>query len=158
MDMWNRQKDTGKTMAELFMRNQVGLVKADNNRVQGHMMMKDAMSPCLLRDPYVISMFRREDGSVPDKLPGLMFFDVCKGVIGDLQDIQADEKNPDDCAKEPHEVTHTVDGVRYYAVSRVLPAEAQNAAADLDWDDEDEKAEDYNTFMCGGEVTAGYLM
>lgn len=106
-DMWSRQKDTGKTMAELFMLNQVGLVKADNNRVQGHMMMKDAMAPRLLRDPYVMDMVRRPDGSVPDKLPGLMFFDVCKGAIGDIQDIQADEKNPNDCAKDPHEVTHT---------------------------------------------------
>lgn len=157
-DMWNRQKDTGKTMAELFMRNQVGLVKADNNRVQGHMMMKDVMSPCLLRDPYVMAMFRREDGSVPDKLPGIMFFDVCKGVIGDLQDIQADEKNPDDCAKEPHEVTHTVDGVRYYAVSRVLPAESKGSVEVLDWDDEDEGTADYDTFMCGGEISQGYLI
>lgn len=106
-DMWSRQKDTGKTMAELFMLNQVGLIKADNNRVQGHMMMKDAMAPRLLRDPYVMDMVRRPDGSVPDKLPGLMFFDVCKGAIGDIQDIQADEKNPNDCAKDPHEVTHT---------------------------------------------------
>lgn len=156
-DMWNRQKDTGKTMAEIFMLNQVGLVKADNNRVQGHMMVKDAMSPILLRDPYVISMFRREDGTVPDKLPGLMFFDVCKGVIGDLQDIQADEKNPNDCAKDPHEVTHTVDGVRYYCVSRVLPAEAIRAKEE-DWEDEeDEENESYDDYM-RGSGTAGYLV
>lgn len=107
MDMWNRQKDTGKTMAEIFMLNQVGLVKADNNRVQGHMMMKEAMSLIPLRDPFVISMFRREDGTVPERLPGLMFFDVCKEAISDIQDIQADEKNPNDCAKDPHDVTHT---------------------------------------------------
>lgn len=157
MDMWNRQKDTGKTMAEIFMLNQVGLVKADNNRVQGHMMVKDAMAPILLRDPYVISMFQREDGTVPDKLPGLMFFDVCNGVIGDLQDIQADEKNPNDCAKDPHEVTHTVDGVRYYCVSRVLPAEAI-LAKEADWEDEeDEENESYDDYM-RGSGTAGYLV
>ena len=156
-DIWSRQKDTGKTMAEIFMLNQVGLVKADNNRVQGHMMVKDAMAPILLRDPYVISMFRREDGTVPDKLPGLMFFDVCKGVIGDLQDIQADEKNPNDCAKDPHEVTHTVDGVRYYCVSRVLPAEAIQAK-EADWEDEeDEENESYDDYM-RGSGTAGYLV
>ena len=156
-DMWSRQKDTGKTMAELFMLNQVGLIKADNNRVQGHMMMKDAMAPRLLRDPYVMDMVRRPDGSVPDKLPGLMFFDVCKGAIGDIQDIQADEKNPNDCAKDPHEVTHTVDGVRYYCVSRVLPAQPQKEQAGA-WEDEDEEQESYDEFMCGGEITAGYLI
>ena len=156
-DIWSRQKDTGKTMAELFMLNQVGLIKADNNRVQGHMMMKDAMAPRLLRDPYVMDMVRRPDGSVPDKLPGLMFFDVCKGAIGDIQDIQADEKNPNDCAKDPHEVTHTVDGVRYYCVSRVLPAQPQREQAGA-WEDEDEEQESYDEFMCGGEITAGYLI
>ena len=156
-DIWNRQKDTGKTMAELFMLNQVGLVKADNNRVQGHMMMKDALSPLPLRDPYVISMFRQEDGTAPEKLPGLMFFDVCKNVIGDIQDIQADEKNPDDCAKDPHDVTHCVDGCRYFVVSRVLPAEPEKKGEAEEWEDEDDNMEDYNTFMCGGEVSAAYL-
>ena len=155
-DMWNRQKDSGKTMAELFMLNQVGLVKADNNRVQGHMMMKDALAPRPLNDPYVKKMFASEDGTAPERLPGLMFFDVCKNVIGDIQDIQSDEKNPDDCAKDPHDVTHTVDGVRYYAISRVLPAESLQGEEE-DWEDEDED-EDYDTYMRGGEITAGYLM
>lgn len=155
-DMWNRQKDTGKTMAEIFMVNQVGLVKADNSRVQGHMMVKDAMAPLPLRDPYVMTMFRREDGSVPDKLPGLMVFDICKNVIGDLQDIQADDKNPNDCAKTPHEVTHTVDGVRYYCVSRVLPAQSQKEGED-DREDEDEETESYDGYMCGSG-DAAYLV
>lgn len=155
-DMWSRQKDTGKTMAEIFMQNQVALVKADNNRVQGHMMLKEALALRPLRDPYVMQMFRRADGTVPDKLPGMMFFDVCKGIISDIQDIQADEKNPNDCAKEPHDVTHTVDGVRYYAVSRVLPAESQSVDSQL-LDDEDEAEEDYDNFMHGGEITPAYL-
>ena len=155
-DMWNRQKDTGRTMAELFMLNQVGLIKADNNRVQGHMMIKDALAPMLLRDPYAQSMVRRPDGSVPDKLSGLMFFEGCKGAIGDLQDIQADEKNPNDCAKDPHEITHTVDGVRYWCVSRSLPAEPlREDTADLF--EEEDGPEDYEAYMTGGEPTAGYL-
>lgn len=156
-DMWNRQKDTGKTMAELFMLGQVGLIKADNNRVQGHMMMKDALAPLPLNDPYVKKMFSDEEGNCPDRLPGLMFFDVCKNVIGDIQDIQADEKNPDDCAKDPHDVTHTVDGVRYYCVSRVLPAEAILAKEEY-WEDDEDSMEDYDSFMRGGEITADYLM
>lgn len=156
-DMWNRQKDSGKTMAELFMLGQVGLIKADNNRVQGHMMMKDALAPLPLHDPYVKKMFSDEEGNCPERLPGLMFFDVCKNVIGDIQDIQADEKNPDDCAKDPHDVTHTVDGVRYYCISRVLPAEAILSKEEY-WEDDDEGVEDYDSFMRGGEITADYLI
>jgi phage terminase large subunit len=40
-DMWNRQKDSGKNMAEIFAQNGVGLIKASNNRVQGHLMVKE---------------------------------------------------------------------------------------------------------------------
>ena len=36
-DMWNRQKDSGKSMAELFAENGLGLLKASNNRIQGWM-------------------------------------------------------------------------------------------------------------------------
>ena len=164
-DMWSRQKDTGKTMAEIFMANGVGLVKASNNRVQGHNLIKEALAPKPLNDPYVRALFKGKDGNSPETLPGMMFFDrTCKGVIGDLQDIQADENNPDDCAKDPHEVTHTVDGVRYYAISRVLPAQLDEQASrkkisllDILDSDEDESGEDYASFMCGGELTASYL-
>jgi phage terminase large subunit len=84
-----------------------------------------------------------------------VFFNTVKETTADLEDIQADEKNPSDCAKEPHEITHTVDMLRYYCVSRTMRAEAQRVAEDDD--DEDEAAEDYEEFMTGGEASAGYL-
>jgi phage terminase large subunit len=137
-DMWNRQKDTGKSMAELFMLNEVSIVKSDNNRVQGHLQIKEMLA------------------DLPDGKPGLMFFPNCKRVIGDLQSIQADENNPSDCAKNPHDITHTVDGIRYYCISRVLASEAAvSQAADDDEDDED--TEDYGSYMCGGAASASYI-
>lgn len=136
-DMWNRQKDTGKTMAEIFMENGVPIVKADNNRVQGHMLMKEAFA-------------RRSDGK-----PSLLVFNTCKETIDDIKDIQADEKNPNDCSKDPHDVTHRVDAVRYYCISRTLAAEQEKAAAEYN---EDDTAEDYDDFMTGGEVTDSYIM
>lgn len=84
--------NTVKTMAELFMLNGIPIVKAENNRVQGHMMMKDLMAPMPLKDPYVRELYG--GNNAPATLPGLMIFNTCKGVIGDLQDIQADEDNP----------------------------------------------------------------
>lgn len=88
-DMWSRQKDTGKTMAEIFMLCGVPIVRADNNRVQGHLQIKEQLA------------------KMPDGRPGLVFFNTIKETTSDLEDIQADEKNPSDCAKEPHEITHT---------------------------------------------------
>ena len=154
-DMWSRQKDSGRTMAELFMQNGVAIVKSDNNRVQGHMLIKDMLAPIPLTDPFVKGLF--PEGEAPDKLPGLMFFDTIGQAFSDLKDIQADEKNPNDCAKTPHEITHTVDGIRYFCVSRVLAAEAIADRMQQD-DDEDDTLTDYESYMTGGEITAGYLL
>lgn len=138
-DMWNRQKDTGRTMAEVFMLNGLPIIPVNNNRVQGHMLIKEQLA-------------MRDDGK-----PGLIIFNNCKELISDLQDIQADEKNPNDCAKIPHDITHTVDALRYYCVSRQQPADgANNGASDSD-DDEDEAEEEYQEYMCGGEPSASYI-
>ena len=154
-DMWSRQKDSGRTMAELFMQNGVAIVKSDNNRVQGHMLIKDMLAPIPLTDPFVKGLF--PEGEAPDKLPGLMFFDTIGQAFADLKDIQADEKNPNDCAKTPHEITHTVDGIRYFCVSRVLAAESIADRLQQE-DDEDDTLTDYESYMTGGEIPAGYLL
>lgn len=153
-DMWSRQKDTGKSMAELFMLNGVPIVKSDNNRVQGHMMMKDMMSPIPLTDPFVKSLF--PEGKAPDKLPALMFFDNLKSVISDIRDIQADDENPNDCAKKPHDITHTVDGCRYYCVSRTIAAEAVKTQREIE-ELEEEQESDYANYMTGGNASVSYL-
>ena len=136
-DMWNRQKDTGRTMAEIFMDSGVPIVKADNNRVQGHMLIREALAK------------RGDEKSM------LMFFKSCRETIEDLRDIQADERDPNDCAKEPHDVTHRVDAVRYYCISRTLAAEDAPAAPARD--DEGEPLEDYDEFMTGGDPKRSYL-
>ena len=137
-DMWSRQKDTGKTMAEIFMLCGVPIVRADNNRVQGHLQVHEALA------------------DMPDGKPGLLFFNTCKETTADIEDIQADERNPNDCAKEPHEVTHCVDMVRYYCISRTMRADALRQA-EQDVEDEDDDSEDYETFMTGGEPGEDYV-
>lgn len=153
-DVWNRQKDTGKTMAELFALNGVPLLKSDNNRVQGHMMIKDLLAPRPLRDPFVRSLF--PEGEAPDILPAMMFFNnIDQGVFSDLEGIQSDSKNPNDCAKEPHEMTHTVDGIRYFAINRTLPAVVLKPESSED--EEDGEGEDYETYMTGGNISRSYM-
>lgn len=150
-DMWNRQKVTDKTMAEVFTLSGVPLMRADNNRVQGHMLMLNMMAPIPLHDPAVKALFPA--GKAPDKLPALMFFDTLKKVISDIESIQADDRNPNDCAKQPHEITHTVDGVRYFCISR---AQVALRDAPVEEPDEDE-SQDYESYMCGGSASASYI-
>ena len=58
------------------------------------------------------------DPSGEGKTARLKIFSTCKNLIRCLSTIKADEKNCNDAAKEPHEVTHLPDSLRYFAVSR----------------------------------------
>lgn len=136
-DMWNRQKDSGRSMAEIFAQYGLGLLKASNNRVQGWMAVKELLKPMK---------------SDTDR-PGLLVTENCVGLIRNLPSIQHDEKNPSDCATEPHEITHICDAARYFCVTRVLGAQK---TAEKIVDDFDE-GEDYDDVMTGGEMTADYL-
>ena len=78
--------------------------------------------------------------------------------LDDLRDIQADEQNPNDCAREPHEVTHRVDAVRYYAIQphgrrrapRDPPSQRNRPRRPGD-------GEAYDDFMTGRGVDDSYL-
>lgn len=138
-DMWNRQKDSGKSMAEIFMANGLGIIRASNSRVQGWMALKEALKP--MRGP-------------TDK-PGLLLCEGCPRILSDLQSIQHDEKRPEDCAVEPHDITHGPDALRYYAVTRmivperpVFPEEPEPEAC---------RIADYDEEMTGGDMDEGYL-
>ena len=130
-DMWSRSNDTGKTRAAAFAEHGVGLVKADNNRVQGWSALKEMLRV-------------RQDGK-----PGLVIFDTCGTLIECVKCLQHDKKNPDDVSKEPHGITHGPDALRYFAQTYVLPA-------DEDFD-EDTGDVDYQTAMCGSGVSQGYI-
>lgn len=136
-DMWNRQKDSGKSMAEVFARSGVGIIKASNNRVQGWMAVKEMLKP-----------LKNEN----DK-PALLVTNDCKGLIRNIQLIQHDDKNPSDCATEPHDITHIVDALRYFCITRTLGAEMPEVKERFD----DDYEIDYDDEMTGGEMTESYL-
>ena len=136
-DMWNRQKDSGKSMAELFAENGVGLLRASNNRIQGWMAVKEMLKP-----------MRNDE----DK-PGLLVTEDCAGLRRNLPAIQHDEKNPSDCAMEPHEITHICDALRYFCVTRTLGAELREQSVER----EPDAAMDYDEAMTGGDVDDSYL-
>ena len=145
-DMWNRQRETGRTMAEVFAENGLPLIRSDNNRVQGHMLMKEMLAPKEVKDPYVKEMFG-------DKLPMLMFFDnVGESVFSDIESIQADEDNPNDCAKQPHDLTHSIDGIRYAVVPHAMKAQKPVPVMD-----EEEDIQSYEDVLMGGVFTPSYM-
>ena len=135
-DMWTTQKDTGRTMAEVFMQNGIGLVSASNQRVQGWMIVKEFLKV-------------RQDGK-----PGMVIFKDCRRLILNLPALQHDEKNPSDCSKEPHDITHSPDAIRYGLIYRTMGARLEPVK---DTDDDEDYMEEYDDFMTGGDATDGYM-
>lgn len=134
-DMWSTQKDTGKTMADIWRESGVAIVRGNNSRVQGWLNVKEHLKP------------------MSDGKPGLLIFKDCRGLIDDLPSLQHDEKNPSDVAKQPHDITHAPDALRYFCQSRTMPS-----FKDPEPEPDDEEAlEDYDDAMCGGEATESYL-
>lgn len=135
-DMWSTMKDTGRTMAEVFTQNGLGLVRASNQRVQGWLLMKEFLK-------------MRTDGK-----PGLMISEDCPRLIRDIPALQHSDKNPSDCATEPHDITHAPDAIRYFCAFRAMSAQAEEGRGATFDDDYDE---DYDDYMTGGEASQSYL-
>ena len=55
-------------------------------------------------------------------------------LIEYLPQLQHDEKNVNDCANEPHELTHICDALRYFCVSRIRPTELINPKPETIYD------------------------
>lgn len=106
-DMWNRRQDTGKSVADIFAENGIYLSKAQNDRVQGWYELKEWLK-----------VGKDEFGR---KTSPLVFFKNCYNVIRCLPLAQYDDKKPNDVSNEPHEITHSLDAMRYFVAGQPLP-------------------------------------
>lgn len=108
-DLWNRRQDTGKSAADIFADCGVYLDQVSNGRIDGWYGLKLRLEP------------------VPDETgeirPRLQIFDTCINLIRTLPALQHDEKHVNDCATEPHEITHAPDALRYFCDGCPLPAQ-----------------------------------
>ena len=60
-------------------------------------------------------------------------------------------------AKEPHDITHGPDGLRYFCVSRSLPGVPEKEGP-VEEDETFVSETDYDEVMTGGEADDGYLL
>ena len=103
----NRNKDTGKSTADIFAENGQFLTKADNNRVQGWLALHEWLK-----------VYEDEQGQLNSKFK---IFNTCTNAIRTLPAVVHDEKNPNDVSTEPHELTHMPDAIRYFCTMWQLP-------------------------------------
>lgn len=109
-DLWNRSQESGKSRALLFNENGLDLTKSNNDRQAGWLALKELLKERIAPNG--------------EKFVRLKIFRNCHNLIRTLPQILIDEKNPDDCAKEPHELTHAPDALRYFAIYWTNPAPA----------------------------------
>lgn len=107
-DLWNRRQETGRSAAEIFYTNGVPLYKANNNREQGWLDLKEWLKP-----------YKDEQGIMT---ANLVIFDTCPNLIRTIPQLMRDEKNPNDVdSKSNHELTHGPDAMRYFCAGRPTP-------------------------------------
>lgn len=144
-DLWNRRQETGRSAFELFYQNGVALTKARNNRVQGWFNLKEWLRP-----------YKDEQGITT---ASLVIFRNCPNLIRTLPQLQSDEKNPNDVADKPHELTHGADAIRYWTADRPKGAKMPDAEPTFNFTFEREQYEQgrhgapdqsYLDFMGGG--------
>ena len=107
-DLWNRRQETGKSVADIFALNNMPLVQTSVDRVAGWFATKEWIKVFDSRDI---------DTGKEIKDSNLKIFPNCTNLIKNLPQLLADEKNPNDVATEPHDITHIADALRYFCVN-----------------------------------------
>lgn len=114
-DLWNRNRDTGKSTAEIFNENGVLLTQCGVDRVSGWANVKEWLKVRKVRNEQTGELYNTSE---------IKIFSNCINLIRCIPQLQHDEKNPNDVATEPHEITHITDALRYFCVSRVSPTKS----------------------------------
>lgn len=105
-DLFRKHNDTGKSTAEYFSNAGIYLTQSSNNRIQGWLDVKEWIHPYKTRNEQTGELYTDSR---------LKIFSNCVNLIRCLPELQHDEKKVNDCAIEPHEITHIPDALRYFA-------------------------------------------
>lgn len=114
-DMWGRSQESGRRKADMFYDDGLQVTKSSNDREAGWLSIKELLA----------------DGA--DGAPRLQIFDTCTKLISDLPSLIRDAKKPTDCSKEPHDITHVPDALRYFAIFWWRPGEVVDASKKTVW-------------------------
>ena len=129
-DLWNRRQETGRSVADIFAEEGVFLTQVSGDRVHGWYAVKEALK-----------VHEDENGG---KTTGILFFETCTNICRTLPLLQYDEHKLDDVAKEPHELTHGPDAIRYYFMGRTVDSiPCENSGGYIDNDYETDELEEF---------------
>ncbi len=106
-DLFNRRQETGQSAIDIFAAHGLAFYKSDNNRIRGWYSVKEWLRPV-----------PDTDGALR---PRLRIFKNCTNLIRTLPALRFDDKNPNDTANTPHELTHAPDALRAFTASVHIP-------------------------------------
>ena len=115
-DLWNRRQDTGKSAAQIFSECGIPVQKAENDRKNGWLALREWLAP--------------RTNEFGEKTPRLRIFNTCVNLIRTLPALCVDKSDPNDVAREPHELTHAPDAIRYFVAGRPRAVRAANTVYD----------------------------
>ncbi len=102
-DLWSRSQETGRSRALIFEENGLTLTKSNNDREAGWLAIKELLTP-------------GANGEAR-----LHIFTTCPILIKNIPELQRDPRHPTDTLNEPHEITHSPDALRYFAIAWTHP-------------------------------------
>jgi hypothetical protein len=115
-DLWSRSQETGKSRAIIFSENGLNLTKCSNDLAAGCAALKE---------------YLKHDAGKKSKLTA--YGNCAKEAYRCLTKIQHDEKKPIVYAKDPHDLTHSVDALRYFCVYWINPAVPVKTGKRIKW-------------------------
>ena len=124
-DIWSRNQGTGKYKAEMFEDSGLQLTPVRNGREDGWQ--------------NVLNWLHLVPDGTGEKRPRLFIFENCRELIRCIPLLQYDDKNANDVAKEPHDITHAPDALRYLLDGRPSATEVpvpRDEDEPLDFEDE----------------------
>lgn len=110
-DLWDKNRHTGKSTAEIFQENGIHLIQVNNSIEGGCINLKEYLKPIQEKD---------EQTGEEYQTARLTFSSRCINAIKCLGKIQKDKTKPNQYAKEPHDLTHIIDALRYFSTGRPI--------------------------------------
>lgn len=135
-DLWNREQVQGKSRAVIFAEFGLNLVRSNSDVAAGCSALKEYLS--------------HGEGQ-KGKLT--ILHECAPNLLRCLKKIQKDENRPNIYANSPHELTHSIDAIRYWAIYWTHGGESNPREHTVTW-----RRDQWEDFRNANEADRKYLM
>lgn len=136
-DLFSRNRDTGRSTADIFAQKGLPLTKTSNARVSGWLNVKEWLRVQYRKDPHT--------GEVKPFARLRFVSGATRELWRTMTAIRCSEHNPNDASDTPHELTHLPDSLRAFCAGRPLPAKPQFVPRQGDYEEQIGRFLDYGS-------------